>query len=195
MGVHDLIVQNHSNHDQRFQVHGWNGDQDIVVGPYGETRIQAPDGTSGAIIAVHDGHIGEQAELTKAGYMGLDFFDMSNICGAGGNMIVMQVGEPGTAKGDPRFMQGLNETWANASQEDKDQLRDCVTEQDGRLIRIAAPKDYPRLEDFVRRFADGKTYIGIGAWNGRAGNPNDNNQVRLHPALPVDRRSANQYPE
>lgn len=177
MGVHDLIVKNESNHDQRFQVHGWNNNRDIVVTPKSEYRIQANDGSSGAIIAVHDDHIGEQAELTKSGFMGNDFIDLSNICGAGGNLIVMQVGDPSTAKGDPGFMQGLNDAWKNASQQTKDELINCVTVKDGRVVRIAAPKDFPKLEAFVRTFADGRTYIGVGAWNGRAGNPNDNNQV------------------
>lgn len=176
MAVHDLIVKNLSNHDQRFQVHGWNNNQDIVVKPKSEVRIKAPDKTSGAIIAVHDGQIGEQAELTKCGYMDLDFFDLSNICGAGGNMIVMQVGEPGTAKGDPRFMQGLQDAWKKASQKTKDELKNCVTVKDGRPIRIAAPKDFPKLEAFVRTWANGKTYIGVGAWGGHAGNPEDNKQ-------------------
>lgn len=182
MAVHDLIVKNESNHDQRFQVHGWNNNQDIVVKPKSEHRIKANDGTSGAIIAVHDGHIGEQAELTKAGFGGNDFIDLSNICGAGGNLIVMQVGDPSTAKGDPRFMQGLQEAWKKASEQTRKELANCVTVKNGRPVRIAAPKDFPKLEAFVRRFANGKTYIGIGAWNGHAGNPNDNNQVCLGPS-------------
>jgi hypothetical protein len=49
--------------------------------------------------------------------------------------------------------------------------------RDGRPVRIAAPKDFPKLEVFVRTFADGKTYIGVGAWGGHAGNSNDNKQV------------------
>lgn len=187
MAVHSLIVKNESNHDQRFQVHGWNNNQDIVVGPHGEHRIQANDGSSGAIIAIHDGQIGEQAELTKCGFGGNDFIDLSNICGAGGNLIVMQVGDPSTAKGDPTFMQSLNAAWKKASQETKNGLRNCVTVNGDRVVRIAAPKDFPSLESFVRTFADGKTYIGVGAWGGHAGNPNDNAQVRFpfHPYLSV----------
>lgn len=177
MAVHDLIIRNESNHDQRFQVHGWNNNQDIVVKPKGEHRIKASDGSSGAIIAVHDGHIGEQAELTKCGFGGNDYIDLSNICGAGGNLIVMQVGDPSTAKGDPRFMQGLQDAWSKASQQTKNELANCVTLKNGRPIRIAAPKDFPKLEAFVRRFANGKTYIGVGAWGGHAGNPRDNEQV------------------
>jgi hypothetical protein len=89
----------------------------------------------------------------------------------------MQVDDPSTAKGDPRFMQGLQEAWSKASQQTKDELSSCVTVRDGRPIRIAAPKTFPKLEAFVRTFADGKTYIGVGAWGGHAGNPNDNKQV------------------
>jgi len=177
MAIHTLFVRNMSNHDQRFQVHGWNNNQDIVVKAHSESKIQAPDGTSGAIIAVHDGHIGEQAEITKHGFGGNDFIDMSNICGAGGNMIVQQVGDPKTRKGDPRFMQNLNNAWKKASQQTKDGLKNCVFVKDGKVVRIGAPKDFPKLEQFVRTFADGKTYIGVGAWKGSPGNANDNAQV------------------
>lgn len=180
MAIHTLFVRNMSGHDQRFQVHGWNGNKDIVVKAHGETKIQAADGSSGAIIAVHDGHIGEQAEITKHGYMGNDFIDMSNICGAGGNMIVQQVGDAKTRKGDPKFMQNLNNAWKKASQQTKDGLKNCVHVKDGKVIRIDAIKDFPKLEAFVRTFADGKTYIGVGAWNGSPGNANDNNQVSFH---------------
>jgi hypothetical protein len=179
MGVHDLIVRNMSGHDQRFQVHGWNNNQDIVVKAHAEHRIKAPDGSSGAVIAIHDGQIGEQAEITKCGYMGNDFIDMSNICGAGGNMIVQQAGDNGTRKGDPKFMQHLNDAWHKASQQTKDGLKNCVFTRNGNVVRMGAPKDFPQLEKFVRSFADGKTYIGVGAWGGSPGNANDNNQVRL----------------
>ncbi|KKY29854.1 hypothetical protein UCDDA912_g10213 [Diaporthe ampelina] len=65
----------------------------------------APDGTSGAIIAVHDGRGGEQVEVTKAG-------------------------------------------WG---------------------------------ENWVRSFANGKTYIGIGAWGDSKGDVNENNQSSAPP--------------
>jgi hypothetical protein len=48
---------------------------------------------------------------------------------------------------------------------------------DGVVRRIDAPKDFPQLEEFVRSFADGKTYLGVGAWGGSPGNANDNAQV------------------
>jgi hypothetical protein len=193
MAVKTLIVRNMSGHDQRFQVHGWNNNQDIVVKAHQEHHIEAKDGSSGAVIAVHDGQIGEQAEITKCGYMGNDFIDMSNICGAGGNMIVQQVGENKTRKGDPRFMQSLDAAWKKASQGTKDGLKDCVHVKDGKVVRIGAPKDFPKLEQFVRSFADGKTYIGVGAWNGSPGNANDNAQVRPYHLIPLD--VANRYIE
>jgi hypothetical protein len=84
MAVHDLIVKNESNHDQRFQIHGWNNNQDIVVGSKSEYRVKVNDGSSGAIIAVHDGQIGEQAELAKSAFRENYFIDVSNICGARG---------------------------------------------------------------------------------------------------------------
>ncbi|PVI02276.1 hypothetical protein DM02DRAFT_727351 [Periconia macrospinosa] len=176
MVAHTIFIRNMSGHDQCFQVHGWNDNQDIVVGPNSEAQFQAEDGQSGAVIAVHDGQIGEQAEITKCGFGGNDFIDLSNICGAGGNMIVQQVNNPGTRKGDPRFMQNLNDAWNRADQGTKDGLRDCVHEDNGRVVRIDAPKDHPNLENFVRTFADGKTYIGVGAWGDSIGNANDNAQ-------------------
>lgn len=44
------------------------------------------------------------------------------------------------------------------------------------MVRIEAIKDFPNLEKFVRSFADGMTYIGVGSWNGNPGNENDNKQ-------------------
>lgn len=73
MGVQTIFVKNLSDHPQRFQVHGWNGNKDIVVPAKKQLTIPAPDGSSGAIIAVHDGHIGEQAEITKKGMFPLPF--------------------------------------------------------------------------------------------------------------------------
>lgn len=177
MGAHTLIIRNMSNNDQRFQVHGWNNNQDIVVRGHSEQHIRAEDGTSGAIIAVHDGVVAEQAEITKCGYMGNDFIDLSNICGAGGNMIVQQVGDNKTRKGHPTFMQALNDAWRKTNQETRDRLKSCVHVRNGQVVRIDAPKNFPELEKFVRTFADGRTYIGVGAWGGFAGNPSDNAQV------------------
>ncbi|KAL8637015.1 MAG: hypothetical protein Q9228_005668 [Teloschistes exilis] len=166
-----------SKHTQEFEVHGWNNNQNIHVGAGKTWNINAPDGSSGAIIALHDGHEGEQAEITKKGFMGNDFIDMSNIVGAGGNMIVQQVNKPWTRKGDPLFMQHLNNAWHKASDATKRSLDRCVhRDGHGNVTRIDAIKDYPQLEAFVRTFADGKTYIGVGAWNGSPGNDNDNHQ-------------------
>ncbi len=97
--------------------------------------------------------------------------------GAGGNMTVQQVNNPSTRKGDPIFMQNLNTAWQAADGATKQSLQPCVQlDGNGNVVRIAAIKDYPQLETFVRSFANGQTYIGNGAWGGSSGNPNDNNQ-------------------
>lgn len=72
---HNITVTNLSNHDQEFEVHGWNNNQNIVVQPNTAFVIPAPDGSSGAIIALHDGHEGEQAEITKNGFGGMKIFN------------------------------------------------------------------------------------------------------------------------
>ena len=177
--MHYINVHNQSDHDQTFEVHGFNNNHNITVKPGATTVFPAPDKTSGAIIALHDGFEGEQAEITKDGYMGNDFIDMSNIVGAGGNMTVQQVGDPTTRKGDPHFMQELNTAWHRASPATKASLKDCVhLNEKGDVKRISAIKDFPQLEKFVRSFADGKTYIGVGSWNGSPGVLTDDHQVR-----------------
>jgi hypothetical protein len=111
---------------------------------------------------------------------GNDFFDLSNIVGAGGNLTVQQVGEPSTLKGDPLFMQHLNTAWKNADQRTKNACASCVhLDRSGNVVRIDAIKDHPAIEPLIRTFADDKTYIGVGAWNGSPGHPSDNNQVRI----------------
>lgn len=146
----------------------------------GNTKIQieAPDHTSGAIIAVYDGQIGEQAEITKTGWMDNDTVDISNICGAGGNMTVQQVGDdPNIFKGDATFMQECNTAWHNADQGTRDAIQSHVfLDENGNVKRIGAPKELQPLEAFVRTFADGKTYIGVGAWGDSNGVQSDNNQ-------------------
>ena len=67
MATKTITVRNTTNHNQEFEVHGWNNNRNITVPTHGEVRIAAPDGSSGAIIALHDGHEGEQAEITKKG--------------------------------------------------------------------------------------------------------------------------------
>lgn len=81
--AHTITVHNKSGHSQLFEVHGWIN-KNITVPARGTFKFPAPDGSSGAIIAVHDGYEGEQAEITKKGAGGNDFIDMSNIVGAGG---------------------------------------------------------------------------------------------------------------
>ncbi|KAL8717520.1 MAG: hypothetical protein Q9181_008310, partial [Wetmoreana brouardii] len=88
-----------------------------------------------------------------------------------------QQGDPSTRKGDPLFMQNLRTAWHKASQHTKDELKGSIfTDKHGNVERMGPIKDHQKLENFVRSFADGKTYIGIGAWGGSPGNPNDNHQ-------------------
>ena len=68
--MHFINVHNKSGHDQEFEVHGYNNNKNIVVKAGKTSVIPAPDKTSGAIIAVHGGHEGEQAEITKDGWGG-----------------------------------------------------------------------------------------------------------------------------
>lgn len=173
----DIIITNKSSHDQAFEVHGWNHNLNIIVKPHGVSRIHAVDKSSGAIIALHEGHEGEQAEITFNGYGGNDFIDISNIVGAGGNLTIQQEGDPSTRKGDPLFMQNFRNAWQKASDAKKASLKSSVQLDDhGKVVRIGAIKDHPELEKFVRSFADGKTYIGVGAWGGSPGNAKDNAQ-------------------
>ena len=60
-----IIIHNKSGHDQEVEVHGWNNNQNMTIGGGQKAQIDAPDQASGAIIFLHDGHEGEQAEITK----------------------------------------------------------------------------------------------------------------------------------
>ena len=172
-----IIIHNKSGHPQPFEVHGWNHNLNITVKPHSTSTLSAPDKSSGAIIALHDGHEGEQAEITFDGFGGNDFIDISNIVGAGGNLTIQQEGDPSTRKGDPLFMQNLRAAWAKASSKTKEELKHDVTlGEHGKVLRMGPIKDHPALEKFVRSFADGKTYIGVGAWGGSPGVKTDNNQ-------------------
>ncbi|KAG9658472.1 hypothetical protein KCU64_g4493, partial [Aureobasidium melanogenum] len=175
---HILTIHNNSSHNQEFEVHGWNNNNNILVPAHSSTNIHAPDGSSGAIIALHDGHEGEQAEITKKGFGGNDFFDVSNITGAGGNITVMQKNDPGTIKGHPLFMQALNQAWEHADQKTKDSIkRSLHLDHTGRIVRMDSTKDNPHLEAFVHTF-DKLSYVGVGSWHGNAGNAADNAQSR-----------------
>ena len=68
--AHNINITNLSGHDQEFEVHGWNNNSNLTVQAGATVSIEAIDGSSGAIIAVHDGHEGEQAEITKCGFGG-----------------------------------------------------------------------------------------------------------------------------
>ena len=69
--MHYIYIHNKSGHAQEFEVHGWNNNKNIIVKAQTTAKIAAPDKTSGAIIALHDGHEGEQAEITKDGFGGM----------------------------------------------------------------------------------------------------------------------------
>ena len=66
-----IFITNLSGHDQEFEIHGWNDNKNMTVRAHSTNTLDAKDGSSGAIIALHDGHEGEQAEITKKGYMGI----------------------------------------------------------------------------------------------------------------------------
>ncbi|KAI1440381.1 hypothetical protein F5Y02DRAFT_403086 [Annulohypoxylon stygium] len=178
--MHYLKIHNRSNHAQTFQCHGYNGNKDLTINANGQASLEAADGTSGAIIAVHEGVIGEQCEITKHGFQGNDVIDISNICGAGGNMTCQQVGDPaGKYKGLENFMQACNQAYHKLSQDKKNQLKGHVfLDGKGNVKRIGPPKDFQPLEEFVRTFANGRTYIGVGAWGPNGGNPADNAQSK-----------------
>lgn len=78
-------------------------------------------------------------------------------------------------------MQHLNHAFKNASKETKDKSRKALHfDQNGNIVRLEPIKFHPEVEPLIRTFADGKTYIGVGAWNGSPGNKNDNDQVSSH---------------
>ncbi|THV65171.1 hypothetical protein D6D28_09302 [Aureobasidium pullulans] len=106
------------------------------------------------------------------GFAGNDFFDISNITGAGGNMTIMHVGHP-------TFMQALNKAWQHADQRTKDGIRKSLhLDSAGKIVRMDATKDNSHLETFVRTFDD-QSYVGVGAWNGKAGDSRDHIQSRV----------------
>jgi len=69
--AHTTTIHNKSNHEQEFEIHGYNGNRNQKVSANGDFKFQTPDGTSGAVITLHEGHEGEQVEITKHGYMGM----------------------------------------------------------------------------------------------------------------------------
>ena len=71
---HKIFITNLSGHDQEFEVHGWNNNKNMTVRAHSTNALDAKDGTSGAIIALHEGYEGEQAEITKNGFGGLSQF-------------------------------------------------------------------------------------------------------------------------
>ena len=68
--MHYINIHNKSDHPQEFEVHGFNNNKNLTVKPNATAVLDAPDHASGAIIALHDGHEGEQGEITKDGFGG-----------------------------------------------------------------------------------------------------------------------------
>ncbi|KAF4556004.1 LysM domain-containing protein 1 [Elsinoe fawcettii] len=172
-----ITVHNKSGQTQTFLVHGWNGNKNIDVPARGKVNINAPDGSSGAIIAVHGGVEGEQAEITKKGFGGNDFFDISYIVGLGGNLTIMQAGDRSTLKGHPTLMQACNAKWQKTDQGTKNAIKGAVhLDNGGKVVRVDKPASNPKLEEWVRTFAGGYGYVGVGSWNGNNGHQQDNQQ-------------------
>ena len=179
-----IHLTNVSDHDQTFEVHGWNDNHDLTVRAHHTAMISSPDHQtkSGAIISKYGAHEGEQAEITFNAFGGTEVYDISVIVGAGEYLTVEQVGAPNTRKGDPTFMQDLNEHYAKASAKTKADIAGSIhRDAAGRVVRIDAPKFNRALEDFFRTFANGKVYIGVGAWGGSQGNQADNDQSKATP--------------
>jgi hypothetical protein len=109
---------------------------------------------------------------------GNDVFDTSVLVGSGGNITVQHWGNDSTRKGAPTYMQDAQVAWQNASQDTRNAIQSAViVNGEGRVVYIGPTKENPPLENWVRSFANGKTYIGIGAWGDFKGDVNDNNQV------------------
>ncbi|KAI9713371.1 MAG: hypothetical protein M1812_006649 [Candelaria pacifica] len=173
----NITISNTTGHPQEFEVHGWNNNKNITVGAHGKQTIPGPDKSSGAIIALHNGHEGEQAEGTFNGFGGNDFFDISMIVGAGGNLTIEQQGDPKTRKGDPQLMQKIRAAWQKADGKTKGSLKNFVhLDGSGLPVRVDAPKDHPELEKWLRTTGVSGLYIGVGSWAGNPGNPDDNKQ-------------------
>lgn len=82
-----ITIQNTSTHPQTFEVHGFpnNPATITVAGHGGKGTVKTADHqtVSGAIIALHDGHEGEQAEVTFNGDPNKknQYYDISYIVG------------------------------------------------------------------------------------------------------------------
>ena len=184
-----ITVKNNSSHSQTFLVHGFQGGNNpgtiTVKGNGGTGTVKSPDHkqVSGAIIATHGGHEGEQAEVTFNGFPeGTNqYYDISYIVGGGGNLTIEQKGAPNTRKGDATFMQDCNAAWQKLSADKKKALQRFVhLDSKGKVSRIDAPKNDRGLEDWVRTFAHG-VYVGVGAWKDDKGNEEDNKQSSATP--------------
>lgn len=74
-------------------------------------------------------------------------------------------------------MRQANEQWAKTPQSERDQIKSHVfLDKNNRVVRLGAPHDIEAFEKWVRKFDEGKSYIGPGACDGNAGDPGDNAQ-------------------
>lgn len=74
-------------------------------------------------------------------------------------------------------MKQANEQWAKTPQNERDQIKSHVfLDKNNRVVRLGAPHDIEAFEKWVRKFDEGKSYIGPGSWDGKAGDPGDNAQ-------------------
>lgn len=82
-----IHIQNNSSHPQTFEIHGFpNNPATITIAGHGGTgAVKSPNHqqVSGAIIALHEGHEGEQAEVTFNGFPNGEnqYYDISYIVG------------------------------------------------------------------------------------------------------------------
>jgi hypothetical protein len=74
-------------------------------------------------------------------------------------------------------MKQANEQWAKTPQSERNQIKSHVfLDKNNRVVRLGAPLDIGAFEKWVRKFDEGKSYIGPGAWDGNANDPGDNAQ-------------------
>lgn len=89
-----IFIHNKSGNNQEFEIHGWNENKNMVVKAHSTTTISARDGSSGAIIALHDGHEGEQAEITKKGFGGELPLQKLELIVLGSKILLVRLGNP-----------------------------------------------------------------------------------------------------
>lgn len=64
---YNIYITNLSYHDQEFEMNGFNENQNIIVSAGRTSVINTAEGSTGAIIALHNGVRCEQAEINRDG--------------------------------------------------------------------------------------------------------------------------------